>query len=56
MQNSIKVCYTPDAPTPAIAELTIGLIISLRSVHLSNLEMHSGKWHRYFENNFRHYA
>ena len=47
--KGIKVCYTPDAPTPAIAELTIGLIISLlRSVHLSNLEMHSGKWHRYF--------
>ena len=47
--KGIKVCYTPDVPTPAIAELTIGLIISLlRSVHLSNLEMHSGKWHRYF--------
>ena len=47
--KGIKVCYTPDVPTPAIAELTIGLIISLlRSVHLSNIEMHSGKWHRYF--------
>ena len=30
----IKVSYTPDAPAPAVSELTIGLMISLmRSIH-----------------------
>tara|TARA_B110000008_G_scaffold277810_1_gene319990 strand:- start:3498 stop:4478 length:981 start_codon:yes stop_codon:yes gene_type:complete len=48
-KRGIKVSYTPDAPAPAVAELTIGLIITLlRSVQLSNLEMHSGEWKRYF--------
>ncbi len=48
-KRGIQVTYTPDAPSPAVAELTIGLIISLmRSVHLSNIEMHNGEWHRYF--------
>jgi D-3-phosphoglycerate dehydrogenase / 2-oxoglutarate reductase len=47
--KGIKVCYTPEAPSPAVAELTIGLMISLlRSIHLSNMEMHDGKWKRYF--------
>ena len=41
--------YTPDAPAPAVAELTIGLMLTLlRSVQLSNIEMHKGKWHRFF--------
>ena len=41
--------YTPDAPAPAVAELTIGLMLTLlRSVQLSNMEMHIGKWHRFF--------
>ena len=45
----IKVSYTPDAPAPAVAELTIALMLSLlRSVHLSNTQMHRGEWHRYF--------
>ena len=48
-QRSIKVSYTPDAPAPAVAELTIGLMLSLlRSVHLANAQMHRGEWHRYF--------
>lgn len=48
-RRGIKVSYTPDAPAPAVAELTIGLMITLlRSVHLSNLKMHQGEWHRYF--------
>lgn len=48
-RRGIKVSYTPDAPAPAVAELTIGLMISLlRSVHLSNLIMHRGEWKRYF--------
>ncbi len=47
--REILVSYTPDAPAPAVAELTMGLIITLlRSVHLSNLQMHNGQWRRYF--------
>ena len=47
--NGIGVSYTPDAPAPAVAELTLGLILSLlRSVQLSNIYMHERKWHRYF--------
>jgi D-3-phosphoglycerate dehydrogenase len=46
-RRGIKVSYTPDAPAPAVAELTIGLMLSLlRSVHVANLQMHAGKWHR----------
>lgn len=48
-RRGIKVSYTPDAPAPAVAELTIGLLISLlRSVNLSNIRMHQGEWTRYF--------
>lgn len=47
--QGIAVSYTPDAPAPAVAELTIGLMLSLlRLVHLSSAEMHQGKWHRFF--------
>jgi len=47
--RGIKVSYTPDAPAPAVAELTIGLLITLlRSVHVSNMQMHQGKWSRFF--------
>jgi len=48
-KHSIIVSYTPDAPAPAVAELTIGLMLSLlRSVQISNVEMHNGKWKRFF--------
>jgi D-3-phosphoglycerate dehydrogenase / 2-oxoglutarate reductase len=48
-RRGIKVSYTPDAPAPAVAELTVGLMLTLlRSVHVSNLEMHDGSWNRYF--------
>jgi len=48
-KREIVVSYTPDAPAPAVAELTIGLMLTLlRSVQLSNMEMHNGKWHRFF--------
>ena len=48
-RRGIKVSYTPDAPAPAVAELTIGLMITLlRSVQLSNIHMHKGEWERYF--------
>jgi len=48
-KRGIVVSYTPDAPAPAVAELTMGLMLTLlRSVQLSNMEMHNGKWHRFF--------
>ena len=48
-RRGIKVSYTPDAPAPAVAELTIGLLITLlRSAQLSNIDLHNGKWKRYF--------
>ena len=48
-ERDIIVSYTPDAPSPAVAELTIGLILSLlRSIHVSNSELHEGKWKRLF--------
>ena len=48
-RRGIAVSYTPDAPSAAVAELTIGLMLALlRSTHLSNMEMHHGKWHRHF--------
>ena len=48
-RRGIQVSYTPDAPAPAVAELTIGLMLSLlRSIHTVNTQMHGGEWHRYF--------
>jgi D-3-phosphoglycerate dehydrogenase / 2-oxoglutarate reductase len=47
--HSVKVTYTPEAPAPAVAELTIGLMICLlRNIHISNNYMHNSKWHRFF--------
>jgi D-3-phosphoglycerate dehydrogenase len=48
-ERGIIVSYTPDAPAPAVAELTIGLMLSLlRSVHIVNTQMHRGDWQRHF--------
>ena len=48
-ERGIKVSYTPDAPSPAVAELTMGLMLSLlRSIHVSNIELHEGEWKRFF--------
>jgi D-3-phosphoglycerate dehydrogenase len=48
-RRGIKVSYTPDAPAPAVAELTIGLMLALlRSMHVSNAQMHNGEWQRHF--------
>ena len=48
-KRGIKVSYTPDAPAPAVAELTIGLMLSLlRNIHVANSAMHQGKWNRHF--------
>ena len=48
-RRGIKVTYTPDAPAPAVAELTLGIMLTLlRSVHIANQQMHEGKWQRIF--------
>ena len=48
-KRDMKVSYTPDAPAPAVAELTLGFMLSmLRSVHVSNSQMHQGQWYRYY--------
>jgi D-3-phosphoglycerate dehydrogenase len=48
-KRGIRVCYTPDAPAPAVAELTIALMLCLlRSVHIANLQLHNGHWQRHF--------
>jgi D-3-phosphoglycerate dehydrogenase len=41
----IKVCYTPDAPTIAVAELTLGSMLNLlRMTSFMDREMHEGRW------------
>jgi D-3-phosphoglycerate dehydrogenase len=48
-RRGVKVSYTPDAPGPAVAELTIGLMLSLlRFVHVANAQLHRGEWQRHF--------
>jgi D-3-phosphoglycerate dehydrogenase len=48
-KRGIRVSYTPEAPAPAVAELTLGLMLALlRSVHVANMQMHQGKWQRIF--------
>ncbi len=45
--RGIGVCYTPDAPAPAVAELSIGLMLSLlRSIHGADRGMREGTWQR----------
>ena len=46
-RRGIKVSYTPDAPAPAVAELALGMMLTLlRSAHVSNAQMHQGRWQR----------
>jgi D-3-phosphoglycerate dehydrogenase / 2-oxoglutarate reductase len=48
-KKGILVSYTPDAPAPAVAELTMGLIFSLlRFIHVANFQLHRGQWNRIF--------
>ncbi len=42
---NIKVYSTPDGPTTAVAELTLGAMLSLlRMIPQMNQDLHSGKW------------
>jgi D-3-phosphoglycerate dehydrogenase / 2-oxoglutarate reductase len=46
-RRGIKVSYTPEAPASAVAELTLGIMLTLlRSVHIANGQMRQGKWQR----------
>lgn len=41
----IKVCSTPDGPTVAVAELTVGALLNLlRRVSYMDSRLHAGKW------------
>ena len=45
--HGVAVAYTPEAPADAVAELTIGLALSLlRGVHRANAAIRGGDWTR----------
>ena len=47
--KGIFITYTPDAPSPAVAELTLAFMLSCsRKIFFANKEMHQGNWNRYF--------
>ena len=47
--HNVQVSYTPDAPAPAVAELTVGFMLTLlRHVHIANKQLHDGQWQRHF--------
>lgn len=46
-EKGITVTYTPDAVTMAVAELTVGIMISLtRHTHISDRNIRHGEWQR----------
>ena len=46
--RGIAVTYTPSAPSPAVAELTIGQMIALlRKTHTADYGMRKGHWNRF---------
>lgn len=48
-KRGIKVTYTPDAPAPAVAELTIGLMLQLaRRIGMANKNLQQKHWNREF--------
>ena len=45
--NNIQVTYTPDAPSQAVAELTVANILNLlRNIHQSDRSVREGAWNR----------
>lgn len=47
-QRGIAVSYTPDAPSAAVAELSVGLMIDmLRNVSGADRDLRRGHWHRF---------
>lgn len=46
-ERNILVSYTPDGPSPAVAELTIGLMVDLlREITKADRDIRAGVWHR----------
>lgn len=46
-RHGVPVAYTPEAPADAVAELTVGMALSLlRGVHLANQAVRAGTWQR----------
>lgn len=46
-ENNIHVTYTPDAPSEAVAELTVANILNLlRLIHQSDRSVRTGAWNR----------
>ena len=46
-ERGILVTYTPDAPSPAVAELTLGMMLGLlRHISAADRGMRSGAWRR----------
>lgn len=42
---NIEVCFTPDGPTSAVAELTLGAMLGLlRMIPLMDKNLHEGRW------------
>ncbi|XDD45087.1 phosphoglycerate dehydrogenase [Leptospira sp. WS39.C2] len=51
IKKSIAVAYTPDAVSPAVSELTIGLMVDLmRQVSFADREIRKGQWTRPYGN------
>ena len=49
-REGLHASYTPDAPAPAVAELTLGMMLTLlRHVHVASSQLHDGLWRRYFD-------
>ncbi len=47
IKRSIRIAYTPDAPTMAVAEMVVGFMIGLsRSFRITDREIKSGIWQR----------
>jgi D-3-phosphoglycerate dehydrogenase len=47
-KRGIHVTYTPDAPSPAVAELAVGQMLSLlRDIAGADRNMRNGIWHRF---------
>lgn len=46
-KKMISISYTPDAPSEAVPEFTISLILNLlKGIHISDRKMHEKTWHR----------
>ncbi len=46
-KRGVQVAYTPEAPSAAVADLTIGLIVSmLRGIHKVDASLRAGRWER----------